>query len=93
MLWLKKTREEFSLNTIYSQYDLNSTSNVTLPQTGKSATLTITNGLGIETELWHGFATGQTEQINIPASLASGMYLLKAGTLGKVVTHKFMIVK
>lgn len=90
----EETREEFSLNTIYSQYDLNSCrAIVTLPQTGKSATLTITNGLGIETELWHGLANGQTEQINIPAALASGMYLLKAGASGKVVTHKFIIVK
>ncbi|MBI3258925.1 MAG: carbohydrate binding domain-containing protein [Ignavibacteriae bacterium] len=90
----EESTDEFTLNTLYSSYDQSSCRAIaTFPQSGNAAALTITNGLGIETMLWHGTANGQTEQINIPVTFASGIYLLKAETSGKMVTHKFMIVR
>jgi hypothetical protein len=85
---------DFTLTTLSSSSDLNAYTAITvLPATGLSATLSIINGMGIQTELWHGTANGQTEQVVIPTTLSSGLYLLKAETAGKTVTQKLMIVK
>lgn len=90
----EESTADFTLTTLSSDNSQNSCTAVAVyPPNGTTARLSITNGYGIESELWNGTASGQTEHITIPNTLASGMYLLKAEAGGKTVVHKFMVVR
>lgn len=90
----EESTSDFTLTTLYSDNSQNSCTAVTvLPPIGSAARLSIINGYGIESELWHGTANGQTEYVTIPNSVASGIYLLKAEAGGKTVIHKFVVVR
>jgi len=83
---------QLALSVLQHSMD-NAVAVASLSESGASARITLTNGIGATTELWSGVANGQTEYISLPQNLLSGMYILRLESGAANTSSKIMIVK